>query len=143
MSCRLRLSYEVEVQFLLDTDTCVDLLRGVEPVVARLEMLAPDDCGISAITSFELFAGAAKARDPRRESDKIKRLVAVVKELPFEADAARRAGPLRMQLEKAGNPIGPYDILIAAHALVLEVGLVTTNTHEFRRIPGLRLHSWR
>jgi tRNA(fMet)-specific endonuclease VapC len=131
------------LQYLLDTDTCVDLLRGVRTVVEKLQTLTPDDCGVSAITSFELFAGAARARDPRRETEKVRKLVDVVEELPFDADAARRAGALRFELEEAGTPIGPYDLLIAAHALALKLALVTTNSGEFGRVAGLRLENWR
>ena len=131
------------MQYLLDTDTCVDLLRGVPAVVQRLETLTPDDCGISAITSFELFAGAARAREPRRETAKIERLIAVIQELPFDAEAARRAGALRSELAEAGTPIGPYDLLIAAQALAVDLALISTNRREFGRVAGLRLESWR
>ncbi len=131
------------MQFLLDTDTCVDLLRGLKAVVGKLEELTPDDCGISAITSFELFAGAARARDPRGETEKIQRLVEVIQELPFDADVARRAGALRSELEEAGTPIGPYDLLIAAHALALDLALISANSREFGRVAGLRFESWR
>lgn len=112
-------------------------------MLEKLATLTPDDCGISAITSFELFAGAARARDPRREIEKVHKLFDVVEELSFDADAARRAGALRSELEEAGTPIGPYDLLIAAHALALEVMLVTANTGEFGRVAGLRLENLR
>lgn len=131
------------MQFLLDTDTCVDLLRGLWAVVEKLEMLTPDDCGISAITSSELFAGAARARDPRRETEKIQKLLEVIQELPFDADAARQAGALRSELEEAGTPIGPYDLLIAAHALALDLALITGNSREFGRVAALRFETWR
>jgi tRNA(fMet)-specific endonuclease VapC len=131
------------MQYLLDTDTCVDLLRGVGSVVARLKKLTPDDCGISAISSFELFTGAAKVRDPRRETAKIDALLEVVEELPFAGTEARRAGSLRALLEKAGTPIGAYDLLIAAHALTTELILVTANTAEFSQVRGLALENWR
>jgi tRNA(fMet)-specific endonuclease VapC len=131
------------MQYLLDTDTCVDLLRNVAPVIEKLRALAPDDCGISAITSFELFAGAVRARDPRREAQKVQRLLDVIEEISFDADAARRAGALRFELEIAGTPLGPYDLLIASHALVLDLRLVTANMREFGRVPGLSLENWR
>ncbi len=131
------------MEYLLDTDTCVDLLRGLRSVIGKLEQLAPEDCTISAITTFELFAGAAKARQPRAEMDKIKRLVEVVEVASFDAAAARQAGSLRNRLDKAGTPVGPYDLLIAAHALALDATLVTANIVEFSRVPGLRIESWR
>jgi tRNA(fMet)-specific endonuclease VapC len=131
------------VEYLLDTDTCVDLLRNVPAVIDKLRTVAPDDCGISVITSFELFAGAARARDPRREAEKVQALVNVVEEVSFTTDAGRRAGLLRFELETAGTPIGPYDLLIASHALVLDLTLVTANAEEFAHVPGLSLETWR
>jgi tRNA(fMet)-specific endonuclease VapC len=131
------------VEYLLDTDTCVDLLRNVPRVVEKLRALAPDDCGISVITSFELFAGVARARDPRREAQKVRALLDVIEELSFNPEAARRGGALRCELETAGTPLGPYDLLIASHALVLDLTLVTTNTEEFGHVPGLPLEKWR
>jgi tRNA(fMet)-specific endonuclease VapC len=86
---------------------------------------------------------AARARDPRRETEKIQKLVEVIQELPFDADAARRAGALRSELEEAGTPIGPYDLLIAAHALALDLALITSNSREFGRVAALRFETWR
>jgi tRNA(fMet)-specific endonuclease VapC len=131
------------VEFLLDTDTCVDLLRNAPAVIAKLRTMAPDDCGISVITSFELFAGAARARDARREAQKVQTLLEVVEEVSFTPDAARRAGLLRFELETAGTPIGPYDLLIASQALVHDLTLVTANAGEFGHVPGLSLETWR
>jgi tRNA(fMet)-specific endonuclease VapC len=131
------------VEYLLDTDTCVDLLRNVPRVVEKLRALAPDDCGISVITSFELFAGVARARDPRREAQKVQALLDVIEELSFKPEVARRAGALRCELETAGTPLGPYDLLIASHALMLDLTLVTANTEEFGHVPGLPLEKWR
>ena len=96
-----------------------------------------------AITSFELFAGAARARDPQREARKVQTLLDVVEEISFDAEAARRAGGLRFELETAGTPMGPYDLLIAAHALALDLILVSANTAEFGYVPGLSVENWR
>jgi len=131
------------VVYLLDTDTCVDLLRNVPPVIEKLRILAPDDCGISVVSSFELFAGAARARDPGREAQKVEALLNVIEEISFAADAARRAGALCFELETAGTPLGSYDLLIASQALVLDLTLVTANMREFGRVPGLSLEKWR
>jgi tRNA(fMet)-specific endonuclease VapC len=131
------------MEYLLDTNTCVDLLRNVPPVIEKLRTLAPDDCAISVVTSFELFGGVARARDPRREAQKVQALLDVVEEISFTPDAARRAGVLRFELESAGTPVSPYDLLIASHALVLDLTLVTANTEEFGHVPGLSLETWR
>ncbi len=131
------------MRFLLDTNACIDLLRGVPAVVKRLGELTPADCAISAISSFELFAGVAGARDPAKESAKVSKLLEVIEELPFEAEAARRAGALRAELDAARTPIGPYDLLIAAHALAIDLVLVTANSSDFGRVAGLSLETWR
>ena len=131
------------MRYLLDTDTCVDLLRGVSAVVRKLEKIAPDDCCISTISRFELFAGAAGARNPRRETARIEKLLEFIEEAPFTDIAARRAGKLRVQLEQKGSPIGPYDLLIAAQTLTLNLVLVTANQREFGRISELQIESWR
>jgi tRNA(fMet)-specific endonuclease VapC len=118
------------------------VLRQKPAALARLQSLSPDDCGISAITAFELFAGAEKARDVKAERGKLEQLFAVVDVLDFDEAASAQAATIRATLEKAGTPIGPYDLLIAGHALVLDVILVTGNTGEFQRVKGLRLENW-
>ena len=128
--------------YLLDTDTCIAVLRQKPAALARLQSLSPDDCGISAITAFELFAGVEKARDSKAERAKLEQLFAVVDVLDFDEAASAQAATVRATLAKAGPPIGPYDLLIAGHALVLGVTLVTGNTDEFQRVQGLRLENW-
>jgi tRNA(fMet)-specific endonuclease VapC len=73
----------------------------------------------------------------------VEALLNVIEEISFDADAARRAGVLRFELETAGTPLGPYDLLIASQALVLDLTLVTANMREFGRVPGLSLEKWR
>ena len=128
--------------YLLDTDTCIAVLRQKPAALARLQSLSPDDCGISAITAYELFAGAEKARDAKAERAKLDQFFAVVDVLDFDEAASAEAAAIRATLEKAGTSIGPYDLLIAGHALVLGVTLATGNTGEFQRVPGLRLENW-
>ncbi len=128
--------------YLLDTDTCIAVLRNNSAAVVRLAALSPDDCGVSSITAFELFSGAEKSRDPRRERAKIERFIGQVDALEFDEHAAAEAAVIRIALERAGTPIGPYDLLIAGHALALGLILVTGNTSEFRRVNGLRIERW-
>lgn len=127
---------------LLDTDVCIALLRGLPAAVDRLASLSPDVCGISVVTAYELFAGAAKARAPGKERAKIERLLEVVSVLPFDQGAAESASRVRAELEQAGTPIGPYDLLIAGHALALDLTLATGNLGEFKRVKGLLLEAW-
>ena len=129
--------------FLLDTDTCVDVLRGVSPVVTKLAQQSPDDCRISAISVFELRTGALLSARPSSEQRKIDLFVAPFSILSFDSSTAKAASEIRAALRSAGNSIGPYDLLIAAEAVRSGCILVTSNLAEFRRIPGLKVESWR
>lgn len=131
------------VRYLLDTDTCIDLLRGREDVTARAERVAPEDCAVSTVTTYELLAGVAGCREPGREQGKVLALVEAMHELVFHRRAAERAASVRSDLEKRGLRIGAYDLLLAGHALADGLTLVTSNTSEFHRVRGLRLEDWR
>lgn len=130
------------MQYLLDTNTCIDVMRNHPTAVNRLSAIPPGDCVISTITSYELYTGIAKCAFPDREQAKVALLLRTVVELPFDQAAGREAEKLRAQLESAGEMIGPYDILLAAQALAAGLTLVTANIHEFRRVPGLTLQNW-
>ena len=129
--------------FLLDTDTCVEVLRGVSPVVTKLAQLSPDDCRISAISVFELRTAALLSARPSSEQRKVDLFVAPFSVISFDSSTARVASEVRATLRSAGNSIGPYDLLIAAEAIRSACTLVTSNLTEFQRIPGLRVESWR
>ncbi len=131
------------MQYLLDTNTCIDLMRSVKNVVRRLSAVAPSDCVISTITSYELHTGVAKCTSPSNEQAKVDLLLKVVSELPFDQYAARAAGHVRGQLESRGIMIGPYDVLLAAQALATGLTLVTANVSEFQRVPRLIVENWR
>ena len=127
---------------LLDTDTCIGILRQRPGMVARLSQLAPNDCAVSHVTVYELLGGVEKAQDPARERQKVERFLSVIVELPFDRVAAETAARIRADLEKKGTPIGPYDLLIAGHALANNFTLVTGNVGEFQRVNGLKLETW-
>lgn len=130
------------MRYLLDTDTCIEILRGNRRVRERLQSENPDDCGISVVSVFELFAGVERCRRPQEERRKVEAFIAPLHVLPFDLDAALRASKIRWHLEKSGKPIGPYDLLLAAQALTLDVTLVTGNRSEFSRVSDLRLENW-
>jgi tRNA(fMet)-specific endonuclease VapC len=129
--------------FLLDTDTCIDVLRGVKRVAQKLEQLSPDDCCVSVISAFELYAGVYFTRHPEREKWKVDKLLYLLSVIPFDQVAAEEAARLRNDLQHAGTPIGPYDLLIAAQAIRSKYTLVSANIREFSRIESLNLESWR
>ncbi|HWB05996.1 MAG TPA: type II toxin-antitoxin system VapC family toxin [Verrucomicrobiales bacterium] len=130
------------MKFMLDTNTCIALMRGNPKVVARMEALSPDDCAVSVITAYELFTGIAKCREPARERAKVARLLSGVRVLTYSSEAAKETAALRADLEKTGRCIGPYDVLLAGHALSLGLCLATHNTGEFSRVSGLQFEDW-
>ena len=131
------------MKLLLDTDTCIHLIR-FKPVtmLQRLKRYTPGDIGISSITMAELSFGAAKGRQQERNIAALDDFTAPLEIVPFDAAAAITYGTLRAMLEVRGIGIGALDTLIGAHALSLKVTLVTHNTHVFSRITGLRLADW-
>jgi len=130
------------MKFLLDTDTCIAILRGNERVRERLQAVQPDDCGVSMVSIFELMFGVERCRRPEDERRKVDLFLAPLHLLPFDHESAKWAAKIRWFLEKSGQPIGPYDLQIAAQALALDVILITGNTAEFRRVPDLRIENW-
>lgn len=130
------------MKYLLDTNVCIAVLRGNPKVIEHLQTLRPEDCGVSTITVFELLSGVERCRHPERERAKVEALLAPLHLLPFDGEAAIRAAEIRGHLERLGQIIGPYDLLLASQALALEVTFVTRNTKEFSRVAGLALEDW-
>lgn len=131
------------MRYLFDTDICVGLIRRKSPaLLKRARACAPGDLGISSITLAELCFGAAKSSNPRQNGEALRSFLAPFEVAPFEAGAAGYYGILRAELERLGSVIGPLDMLIAAHALSLNVVLITNNVREFRRVHGLRWENW-
>ena len=106
------------MKFLLDTNVCIAVMRGQAAAVSRLSARAPGECAVSAVTAYELFTGVAKCREPEREHGKVMRLLS------------------------AGQVCGPYDLLLAGHALALGLTPVTNNVREFSRVSGLGIEDW-
>ena len=131
------------MQYLLDTNICIAAMRNHPLVMQRMAAQSPGDCAISTITGYELYTGVAKCANPAKERSKVDLLLAVLGELPFDADAAREAARIRAALEAQGSMIGPYDVLLAGHAVSAGLTLVTDNTGEFTRVAGLAVENWK
>ena len=129
--------------FLLDTDTCIDVLRGTRSVLQRLQAVSPDDCSVSSITALELYTGTLLSAHPERERAKVERFLEQLTVVAFDRLAAQQAAAIRIELQRNGSTIGAYDLLIAAEARRSGFILVSSNNSEFGRIPSLRLESWR
>ncbi len=131
------------IDFLLDTDICIYLIKKKPPqVITRLRELPLSTVAISSITLSELEYGVMKSSRPKQNKFALMQFVVPLEILPFDDLAAREYGYIRSFLEKQGTPIGSLDTLIAAHALALDCILVTNNQKEFARVPGLKTANW-
>jgi tRNA(fMet)-specific endonuclease VapC len=131
------------MKYLLDTNICIYLINRKPLYVQRhFEEHTLGDIGVSSITVAELQYGVQKSRRPEQNRDALEKFLTPLLIADFDAQAAAVYGELRAALEKAGTPIGGLDVLIAAHALSLNVTLVTNNTREFSRVPGLQIANW-
>lgn len=128
--------------YLLDTNVCIAAMRGNPMVIQALAALSPEDCAVSMVSVFELFAGVFRCNDPQGERQKVSNFLKPFHLLPFDWDSALKTAEIRCQLEQAGNKIGPYDLQLSGQALSLDLTLVTHNTREFTRVTGLRLEDW-
>jgi tRNA(fMet)-specific endonuclease VapC len=132
------------VKFLLDTNVCVDFLNQRHPsVVERIRGCSPADLCLSSVVVAELRYGADRSERRAENHDRLDVMTAEIQCLDFDLAAASAYGGIRSHLESKGTPIGPYDMMIAAHALSRGLILVTDNEGEFRRISGLRIENWR
>ena len=130
----------------LDTNIAIYVInRRIPSVRLRLaeQLRLGTEIGFSAIALFELRYG----HRTQRQAEPTDRLLAEflapgIAVLPFDAEDAAHAGDIRAHLESKGTPIGPYDCLIAAQARRRGATLVTANTREFARVPGLMLTDW-
>ena len=130
--------------FLLDTNACSDYFTGRYPkVVARIQSCSPEELRLSVVVVAELRYGADHSAHRRANHARIDALIEEIETLDFDLRAAASYGRLRARLEARGTPIGPNDMLIAAHALSRGLTLVTDNTVEFRRVKGLKVDNWR
>jgi len=129
-------------RYMLDTNIVSDLVRSPQGrVFDRIAALGSDTLCISIITAAELRYGCAKKGSPRLLAQ-VEAILASIDILPFDVPADGEYGGIRAELEAAGKPIGPNDLLIAAHACAAGATLVTANVSEFERIRGLRVENW-
>ncbi len=128
---------------LLDTNICVALMKNRYPSVTE-KFLAydPSEISVSSVTLFELEYGAAKSLWPEKNRNLVKLFLAPLTILSFDSGDAVAAGRIRQLLEKAGTPIGPYDLQIAAQGVARGLTVVTHNTGEFSRVPNLTIEDW-
>ena len=131
------------MRYLLDTNTCIYIIkRSPAHVYERFKLLRVGDVGVSAITFCELQFGVSNSAKPEKNQLALAEFLGPLDVLDFPSGASLIYGKIRAYLQRAGNPIGNYDLLIAAHALYQDLTLITNNTKEFNRIPDLVIENW-
>jgi tRNA(fMet)-specific endonuclease VapC len=131
------------MKYLLDTNICIYVIRKKPPqVLQKFYAHHPGEIGISVITVAELQHGVYKSSQSEQSAKALAQFLLPLTVLDFTSEAAKIYGEIRAQLEKQGMSIGPLDLFIAAHALQLNLTVVTNNVGEFLRVPGLRVENW-
>ncbi|MDJ1179563.1 type II toxin-antitoxin system VapC family toxin [Roseofilum sp. BLCC_M91] len=131
------------MKFLLDTNICIYVIKQ-KPLRVKetLQNIDPREIGLSIITLAELEYGAAKSQNPQRNRETLTRFYLPFQIVGFRPEDAQKFGEIRAKLERRGQPIGSYDLLIASQAVNRELILVTNNIKEFSRVEGLNLENW-
>ena len=130
-------------RFLLDTNICIYIAKGQALAVRhRFEALSLKDMAMSIITVGELRFGAEKSQFRERAMATLAQLIQMIQPCDLPLAAAEHYGHVRAVLQQQGLPIGNNDLWLAAHALAQGWTLVTHNTREFSRVPGLQLENW-
>jgi tRNA(fMet)-specific endonuclease VapC len=131
------------MKFLLDTDICIYIIKKkpVE-VLQKFREYPVGDIGLSSITLAELKYGVQKSKQSSRNARALEKFLVPLSISEFDYKAANAYGKVRAELETQGTPIGPLDTLIAAHALSLNLTLITNNVREFSRVSGLKVTNW-
>ncbi len=130
------------MKFMLDTDICIYAMKQKpEKVIAALRRNEAKGICLSSVTVAELWFGVNKSSSRKNELA-LERFLSAFELLAFDQKVAKVYGGVREKLESMGKPIGPLDTQIAAHALSLNLTLVTNNLSEFKRVEGLKLENW-
>ena len=128
--------------YLLDTNTVIYFFKDMGQVADRLLSHSPDQIIIPTVVVYELETGIAKSTQPEKRRNQLDELLHTIQMLPFSLIEAKATANLRAILEKIGQPLGPIDYLIAGTALTHQATLITHNTREFSRVPGLQWEDW-
>jgi tRNA(fMet)-specific endonuclease VapC len=129
--------------YLLDTNACISYLNHADsPIRLRLQKLNPRSIAVCTVVEAELYFGVLNSIQSTKNLANLKLFLSALVSFPFDSRAARKYGEIRLLLKRAGTPIGPNDLMIAAIALVNDAVLVTHNTREFSRITNLKIEDW-
>ena len=128
--------------YLLDTNTLIYFFKQQGQVAAHLKTIAASQIAIPSVVLFELEYGVLRSTRPELQRKGIDAALKVYDVVSLDDKVARSAAWIKYTLEAAGAPIGHFDLLIAGTALAHDITLVTRNTREFERVPGLRVENW-
>lgn len=131
------------MKYLLDTDICIEMIRRKpQRLVTQLAIALPYGVAISSIGLAELELGVQQSKESENARGALERFLRPFVVLPFDQQAAQAYGRVHTERLNLGQPIGPFDTLIAAHALSRGLILVANNERESRRVPGLTVENW-
>lgn len=128
--------------YLLDTNAWIAFLKEHPAMVEGVRRVGWERLYLCAPVWSELWFGACKSQRVAENQARLRELAAQVPSLPFDGPAAEHCGEIRAHLARQGQPIGPYDMQIAAIARVAGLCVVTRNVSEFTRVPALRVENW-
>ena len=130
------------LRYLLDTNICIYVIKNRPPALRERFNHESARLGISMVTLMELYFGAEKSAQPKRNRDVVESFAARLEVLDYGTKAALHTAEIRASLGAAGRPIGPYDGMIAGHGRSEGLILVTNNRREFDRVAGLQVENW-
>jgi tRNA(fMet)-specific endonuclease VapC len=131
------------IRFMLDTNACIGVINNRPPILReRLLQIAPTEVAISQIVHYELAFGVCNSSQTEKNQANLLHFLKYVQVLEWSEEQATVAAQIRCDLMRKGQPIGPYDTLIAAHARSINAILISHNTREFTRVDGLEVEDW-
>ncbi len=132
------------MKYLLDTNICIYIINEKpEKVLRKFEQYPVHEFGISSVTHAELQYGVEKSKNKSTNQDALDEFLLPLTILPFHGKRLVKCyGEIRASLESKGKTIGPLDMLIAAHALSLDLTIISNNIKEFTRIENLKCENW-
>ena len=132
------------MKYLLDTNICIYIINEKpEQVLRKFEQYPVQEFGISSVTQAELQYGVQKSKNKNTNQDALDEFLLPLTVIPFHGKRLVECyGKIRVLLESKGKTIGPLDMLIAAHALSLDLTIISNNIKEIARIPNLKCQNW-
>ena len=131
------------IKYLIDTNICIYIMnKRPIGIIHKFKQFDVGEIGVSTITVSELQYGVSKSKHRRLNKQRIEEFLFPLEILPYDEIAATIYGDIRVQSEKRGEPIGPLDLLIAAHALSRNLVLISNNEKEFKRVKNLKVENW-